>query len=523
MQTALEFSFYILAGIVGLGMLMVLVLMKDVFFHGRFTHYLPVLERVPTTALDEARIVLKRLKGAYAKSRDQRQDEIGYEIRHMEQRITALEDRTYADQTDYYDAAKVREKVWREWRGLHEEVRRSPHAQRKALAPQLDGLKRKYTELNKEVQEEFKTATTRDRLVLEELKSQGALEPEILVKNLETPSRDSAASKKNSKNAKVSSGQPGEQKRPSKWPTPLSPYPPAGSGELRQEDMSKADVPKTERTYVDATLSLAGMPNGLMAHVDLSLSSLAEVEMTGLHRYVGCTFIGTDLRRIELKQAAGIHVFQDCNFKGASLAQSRLAGVVFLRCNLSNTHWKGAGLDRVKFETCQLDNIHWEGVDLSRTMVSADMIQSADFSGAGRPPRNIPAETAGEAREGGAPVPPAIPDPVNGITPPSQPPPSSAPVSGTPVSGAGAPAAPVSASISASISAPPPDGQGQSPQGPVPLQPVQELAPDHPQPPDTAGEIPSPRKTESGNAPGTEDIAADNTGDNTLDIATGKP
>jgi hypothetical protein len=288
--------------------------------------------------------------------------------------------------------------------------------------------------------------------------------------------------------------------------------------------MIKADVPKTERTYVDATLSLAGMPNGLMAHVDLSLSSLAEVEMTGLHRYVGCSFIGTDLRRIELKQAAGIHVFQDCNFKGASLAQSRLAGVVFLRCNLSNTHWKGAGLDRVKFETCQLDNIHWEGVDLSRTMVSADMIRSADFSGAGKPPRNIPAEAAGEAREGGAPVPPASPDPVNGITLPSQPPPSSAPVSG-------APAAPISAPNSEPISAPPPDGQGQSPQGPVPLQPVQELAPDHPQPPDAVGEISSTRKTEGGNAPGTEDIAtekgvdntAGNTAGNTGEIAAGKP
>ncbi len=501
MQTALEFSFYILAGIVGLGMLMVLVLMKDVFFHGRFTHYLPVLERVPTSALDEARMVLKRLKSAYAKSQGQRQDEIGYEIRHLEQRITALEDRTYADQSDYYDAAKAREKVWREWRGLHEEIRRSPHAQRKALAPRLEGLKRKYTELNKEVQEEYKTATTRDRLVLEELKFQGALEPEILVKNLETPSKAPAASKKD---AKDPSGQPGEQKRPSKWPTPLPPYPPAGSGELRQEDMSKAGVPKTERTYVDATLSLAGMPHGVMAHVDMSLSSLAEVELTGLHRYVGCTFIGTDLRRIELKQAEGIHVFQDCNFKGASLAQSRLAGVVFLRCNLSNTHWKGAGLDRVKFETCQLEDIHWEGVDLSRTMVSADMIQSADFSGAGKPPRNIPAGF------GGAPVPPASPDPVNGITPPSEPPHSGVPASGGPASGPVAPAAP--------ISAPPPDGQGESPQGPAQLQPAPEEAPDRPHQPDAAGENPSTQKTEGGNAPGTEDIAVDIA----TDIAVGK-
>lgn len=513
MQTALEFSFYVLAGIVGLGMLMVLVLMKDVFFHGRFTHHMPVLERVPITALDEARLVLKRLKSAYAKSHGQRQDEVGYEIRHMEHRITVLEDRTFADQADYYDAAKAREKVWQEWRGLHEEIRRASHAQRKGFAPQLEGVKRKFRELDREVHEEFKTAAARDRLVLEELKAQGALEPDILVKNQETPSLASAAKKKEPREP---SGQPEEQKRPSKWPNPLPPYPPAGSGELHQEDLFNASVPKTERTYVDATLSLAGMPNGVMAHVDMSLSSLAEVEMTGHHRYVGCTFIGTDLRRIELPPAAGIHVFQDCNFKGASLAQSRLSGVVFIRCNLSNTHWRGAALDRVKFETCQLDNIHWEGVDLSRTMVSADMIPGADFSGAGMPPRNIPPQVPA------APVPPTPSGPLNGITPPSGAPdaaagaasagaqlPAASPAPGSAVT---ASAAPIPAPEKAPEKAPAKVPEGAPPE--VPESPASPQPPQQQQINGTGGNHPAP-KPEVGNAPEASESA--------VESAVGKP
>jgi uncharacterized protein YjbI with pentapeptide repeats len=400
MQAALEISFYVLGVVFALGMLMVLLLIRDVFFHGRFSTVLPSARRVPTTALDAARETLKALQQALPHAHGERADTIAYEIRHLEHRIAALEDKTYADQSDYYAAVKARERAWREWRTVHEEGRAGGMSVRRRLRERLAELREQYRKLDRDVNEEYERAVARDALTREELRSQGALDPEVLA----PPQAAAAKAGEAERAAGAAGGAAAEDKpegaapaqagggaagRAGRWMTPLVPYPPAQGGLLGQADMANPDVQKSERTYVDPTFSMAGLPSGTLSGADLSRSSFAEVELVGVQHFVNCAFVAADLRRIELRRAETPHVFQDCDLHGASLAQAQLSAVVFRRCNLARTHWRSARLDRVKFESCNLEQVQWEGVDLSRTVMSDDMLQQADFEFASKPPLNL--------------------------------------------------------------------------------------------------------------------------------------
>ena len=442
MEAALQISFYVLGVVLLLGVLMVLVLIKDVFFHGRFNTLLPSVRRVPSTALDAAHATLKRLQMAHAAAHGERRDSLAYEIKHLEHRISALEDKTYADQADYYAAAKARERTWREWRAFHADLQHAHRRQRRDARNRLDELRQDYQKLDREVDEEYQRAVARDVLTLEELRTQGVLEPEILkppppaaaaqaappaAADAAADAADAADAAAPAPDAAQAAPAPATPGRSGRWMTPLTPYPPAQGGLLGQADMALPDLRKTERTYVDPTFSMAPLPGGALTGADLSRSSLAEVELAGVHRYVNCTFVATDLRRIELRAAETPHVFQDCDLRGASLAQAHLAGAVFRRCNLAGTHWRSARLDRVKFESCRLDNAHWEGVDLSRTVMSEDMLEHADFAFAAKPPLNLrphmdsPPELSG----GTAPAAPPIASPAGQV-------PGAAPAPGAP-------------------------------------------------------------------------------------------
>ncbi|MFB3095536.1 MAG: hypothetical protein ACE10O_06745, partial [Candidatus Acidiferrales bacterium] len=239
MQAALEISFYVLAAVFAIGMLMVLVLVKDVFFHGRFTAMLPAVKRVPTTSLEAVRGVLKELKSAYAKARGPQRDTIAYEIKHLEHRISTLEDKTYIDQSDYYDTAKARERAWREWRALHEEARQGGYRKRRELRTLLDEKKAAYRQLEREVDEEFHRAVARDSLTLEELRSQGVLDPGVLRPEEATVAAASGVAQPGDAQPPPEAATPtGRGQLASQWSTPLSPYPPAASGQLRQTDMA---------------------------------------------------------------------------------------------------------------------------------------------------------------------------------------------------------------------------------------------------------------------------------------------
>ncbi|MEE8436350.1 MAG: pentapeptide repeat-containing protein [bacterium] len=422
MEYALEISFYALGAVFVLGLLMVMVLLRDVLFRGR-PLLLPQAKRVPTAALDAARGLMSRLKTAYAVANGEVRETLSYEIGHFQHRIEALEDKTFSDQGPYMNALKARERLWLEWRTHHEEARLGGRSRAASLRPRMEEIRLHFRVLDKEVEDEYQRSVIRDSLVLKELQESGILTPDVLFPDQakngkeETPPPEEADAGESATPGGEGQNEAGEKdagegdageagdvgktpektaehpaapaKKTSKWAKPLPPYPPAASGEFRQADIPRPEVSKSERTYMDPAMSLEGVPGGVMERADFSLSSLAEVELVGIHRYRDCAFIGTDLRRIELGSAGGVHVFQDCNFRGSSLGQSLLREVIFRRCNLSNTHWRAARLDRVKFENCILDGVHWEGVDLSRTMMSEEMLAGADFSQAGRPPHNF--------------------------------------------------------------------------------------------------------------------------------------
>ncbi len=417
MEFALEVSFYALGVALGIGMLMVLVLLKDVLFR-RKSLVLAKAERVPTTALDAVRELMTRLKAAYAVANGKVKEELSYEIKHLENRLEALEDKSYADQLPYLDAVKARERVWLEWRSMNEEARMGGRARAKALASRIEEARLHFTVLDKEVNDEFRRAAARDALTLQDLEKSGILTPEVLYpegggQGEQRPAGDGdAGSEAEQQAAGEDASAPAPPEPRSKWSKPLPPYPPAAGGDMYQADILDPMAAKSERTYRDPTLSLSGAPGGVLENADFSLSSLAEVVFTGLHRYRNCAFIGTDLRRIELDRAdGGLHVFQDCNFKGSSLGQSTIRETIFRRCNLSNTHWRGARLDRVKFEECTLEGVNWEEADLSRTLMSEDMLARADFSQAGQPPHNYAPPPAAEGETPPPPEGPGTPRP----------------------------------------------------------------------------------------------------------------
>ena len=413
MEYALEISFYVLGVVFVLGLLVVMLLLRDVLFRGR-SLLLPQAKRVPTTALEAARRLMARLKTAYAVANGEVRETLNYEIGHFQHRIEALEDKTFSDQGPYMNTLKARERLWLEWRTLNEEAHLGGRSRAASLRPRMEELRLHFAVLDKEVQDEYQRCVVRDSLVLKELEESGILTPDVLFPDQakdgegktqppEEAGEGESGPPDGDGKSEADEGEAGKSgevenrsespakpaRKTSKWARPLPPYPPAASGEFRQADIPRPEAPKSERTYMDPAMSLAGVPGGVLERADFSLSSLAGVEWVGIHRYRDCAFIGTDLRRIELGSAGGVHVFQDCNFRGSSLGQSSLSEVIFRRCNLSNTHWRAARLDRVKFENCILDGVHWEGVDLSRTMMSEDMLAGTDFSQAGRPPHNF--------------------------------------------------------------------------------------------------------------------------------------
>ncbi len=413
---------------------------------------------------------MQELRNALPTAAGEHRDNLEYELRHLEHRLSALEDKTYLDQSDYYDAVKQRERVWREWRGVHQEAQEAGMGHRRAYRNRLDELRQKFRTLVREVDEEYHRALARDMLALDELRSQGVLTPEAL-----HPSREQTPPeqpRRTGNDAHAAAEPPPDQARQAerpqqrRWMSALPPYPPAQAGLLGQADMAQPDAVKSERTYVDPTFSTAGLPGGVLSHADLSRSSFAEVEFTGVHRYLGCKFAATDLRRIEMRRAASAHIFQDCNLHGASLAQAHLAGVVFRRCDLSRTHWRSARLDRVKFESCTLDGVQWEGVDLSRTVMSNDMLAAADFQFASKPPLNLMAAEASPPElttHGATPQPTATAQPPPAAQDAPTPPPADADAAPTPPAPPTADAAADPAPAAPPRSTAPPSDEPQQP------------------------------------------------------------
>ena len=180
---------------------------------------------------------------------------------------------------------------------------------------------------------------------------------------------------------------------------------------MHQADFLAPEAPKSQRRYADPALSLADMPGAQVADTDLSGSSFAGVVFQGVHRYARCNMAGADFRRVALPRAEQPHQFVECDFTGASFAESAIDYALFARCILSHSIWQGASLNGVKFADCSVEGTVWDGVDLSRTVISGVTLSQGDFSRAQLPPRVSAPAREGETDPG---TPPEIEPPEEG-------------------------------------------------------------------------------------------------------------
>jgi hypothetical protein len=443
MQAALEVAAYALGFTILLGLLLVGLLVKDLFLGGGFKVPHPEYLRLPIRALAEARRVLEALKAAAAPAGAGRRLEL--HLRRMRERVEYLEEKTLTDQEGYYHAVAQRERAWRNWKAVFQQIQALPHAARARAKFHLEDAEQAFRQSERRVREEWERGQVRDRLLLEELKHLGVLEPDYIPGLLAPEASEADGTEDLSPVAPgrelppsapvLSLGRRGDgigilsyrrlleivgsmfRGRPA-VPRPAPPpqvtaedtgfqrtteFPSAEELNMRQGDI-QAGVSLPGRRYADPEFSLAALPKGILAGADLSACSFLGVAFVGVQRHVDCRWAGADLGSMDLAPQERPHQFARCNFSGTNFSDAHIRHATFFQCDLSGSHWAGAVLERVKFVECRVEGVQWAGADLGGVLFS-DEARGADFSLAGAPPRFFAAPTLG--RPGGAPEKPA--------------------------------------------------------------------------------------------------------------------
>jgi hypothetical protein len=456
MQAALEIAAYVLGFTLFLGIVLVALLVKDLFWGKGFSVPHPIPQRLPTEALHEIRAAHKRLRGAYESAGAAGRQRLDLHLRRMRERVDHLELKTIEDQSLYYTAVTLQERAWKHWKAVHNQVHAMARHDRQRAEHHLKEAEKHFRQLARQVQDEWEKGIVRDRLNVEELRGLGLLDPDHAATLLGRPEpepepapwdtvlRDTGQSAPAQPEAAARSrgdeqaagmltfrslreiargalvawqaakgratqgyatavaalvrGE--EQPEPgAPEPSPAEAAPPAPMGPWRQTDVFDLQMPKANRAYGDPTFSVAELPLGTLAQADFSGTVFTAVEFTGVHRHLDSRFIGADLRGVVMARQERPHQFARCNFAQADFSGARLTFLLFHRCNLTGTRWDGAALDRVKFKECALEGVDWGGCDLSK-VVFTDDARSADFSTAAAMPIISP-PAAGESAPAG--------------------------------------------------------------------------------------------------------------------------
>ena len=192
MQAALDIAAYALVATVVVGVLLLGMLGYDIWMSERFRLPHPDYVRLPCTALDAARDLYARMKAAYANVSARERRHLEIHLRRMQERVQQLEQKVFDQQAPYYKAVSRREKVWRGSKALYDQVRLMSRADRRRARPRLEGSATAFHIAEEGVQEEWARGLQRDRMMLEELQSQGVLE-EAYIPNLVEQARAYAA------------------------------------------------------------------------------------------------------------------------------------------------------------------------------------------------------------------------------------------------------------------------------------------------------------------------------------------
>ena len=381
MQAALDFAGYIFAitFLFGLG----LVAYAIYAYTARLKPLppRPILRDLPSRAVEVAHRALQELKQQYHQNAGLKRERIGFEINRLELRIRKQEETHLADQDAYFDAVRHCEGVWKEWQLLRSKAQNARGQEKSDLRRKLPAVESAFRVGWARAEEQRDRVGVLDRLAVEELKSQGVLaSQETAAGEPEQGAPDLPASAEpDGLPADEGAAEPG---------SPLSRESlPSGPEALHQADFADPTIPKAGRPYGDSEFVLSFAPEGIARFLDLRGSSFKGVKFGGLHRYQDCDFRGAELADLWLERQEKPHQFLRCTFDGADFRRCDLTYVLFSKCDLSRTRWEGARLDTVKFVKCRTDGLAWGQADLSRTIMSPDMLEGVDFSDAAAPPR----------------------------------------------------------------------------------------------------------------------------------------
>ncbi|MDH4224426.1 MAG: pentapeptide repeat-containing protein [Deltaproteobacteria bacterium] len=177
METALDIAtlLFLVTFVFGLALAGILVT--------RMAHYHkplppPNRERLPTRSLDRANQGVDTLKSRYYRAAGSQRARLAHEIHRLEIRVTQIQEKTADDQYAYYQLARKQEKIYQEWKELHDQIPRLKKEERENSRKLLLEASQKYSAIGQDMRDEWHRAAALDDLFYEELKNQDVFGPQ---------------------------------------------------------------------------------------------------------------------------------------------------------------------------------------------------------------------------------------------------------------------------------------------------------------------------------------------------------
>ena len=206
MQAALNIAAYALGVTILIGFLFLGMLVYDLKFGNRIRIAHPGYVRLPCTALAAARDAYQRMKAAYASVSAGERRYLEIHLRRMEETVQSLEQKVFEEQAPYYKAVSRRERMWRRYKALHDQISQLRRSDRSRARRILVEAAQAFRFANDDTNDEWARGLRHDNFMLGELRSQGVLDEGYIPKLVEQ--------------ARVYAAKVGRQGEPEAWQEP---------------------------------------------------------------------------------------------------------------------------------------------------------------------------------------------------------------------------------------------------------------------------------------------------------------
>lgn len=425
MQTALDIASITFAVTVLFGLGMLAFWAWSYFGHDRFAIKQPILERLPTIALDQARDALERMKAHYYRTSGASRTPLGHDIHRLEMRIQFLQKKTDEEQFLYYQLGRRRDQAWHQWKEAFGQMTAKERHARQNLHTLIRDAVGKYRELDRALETERHQAVARDHLNLEELQAQGVLASQAVDISREPPPLDPVEERRSTGEAEDGASpipaaadeptdateelypptSPAESNSSSESSPPTEPLEeplgepvvatesgepaqpiPSGEAEPSAEGEAAPQTEKVESTspvesateeetplppfeietygeFGQTEFDASDSPKTGLRYADptFELTALPEGEL------VGSDLTGTSFARVKFQ---ALHRYRDCIMAGIDLRRIELlrreTPHKFLRCDLKGASFAEAAIEYTLFAHCDLSGSLWNGARLDR-------------------------------------------------------------------------------------------------------------------------------------------------------------